>query len=115
MPTSIKWVRSSSAGSDLAVSERPGHVQIDPSRGRIEHGESDAECLAREIREELGEVKLAHLEYLGTYEDRASLDDPTVVKTLRLALYRARWMANRPRRPKSPNWSGSVPTPTGTS
>jgi 8-oxo-dGTP pyrophosphatase MutT (NUDIX family) len=55
--------------------------------GRIEPGESDAECLAREIREELGAVKLNHLKYLGTYEDRASLDDPTVVKTLRLVLY----------------------------
>jgi ADP-ribose pyrophosphatase YjhB (NUDIX family) len=56
--------------------------------GRIESGESDTGCLGREIREELGEVKLTHLEYLGTYEDRASFDDPTVVKTLRLVLYR---------------------------
>lgn len=56
--------------------------------GRVESGESDVECLARELREELGEVTLTHLEYLGTYEDRASLDDPTIVKTLRLALYR---------------------------
>jgi hypothetical protein len=31
---------------------------------------------------------LTRLEHLGTYEDRASLDDPTVVKTLRLVLYR---------------------------
>ena len=56
--------------------------------GRIEPGESDAECLARELREELGSVSLSHAEYLGTYEDRASLDDPTVVKTVRIALYR---------------------------
>ncbi len=56
--------------------------------GRIELGESDAECLAREIREELGDVALNRLQYLGTYEDRASLDDATVVRTLRLVLYR---------------------------
>lgn len=56
--------------------------------GRIEAGESDLECLARELREELGEVALRNVEYVGAYEDRAALDDPTVVKTLRIALYR---------------------------
>lgn len=56
--------------------------------GRIEAGESDLECLARELCEELGEVALRNVEYVGTYEDRAALDDPTVVKTLRIALYR---------------------------
>jgi 8-oxo-dGTP pyrophosphatase MutT (NUDIX family) len=56
--------------------------------GRIETGESDLECLARELHEELGEVALQNVEYVGTYEDRAALDDPTVVKTLRIALYR---------------------------
>lgn len=56
--------------------------------GRVEPGESDLECLARELREELGDVALAQVEHLGTYEDRASLDDPTVVKTLRIILYR---------------------------
>ena len=56
--------------------------------GRVEAGESDLECLTRELREELGDVALDRVEYLGTYEDRASLDDPTVVKTLRIILYR---------------------------
>ena len=56
--------------------------------GRVEVGESDAECLARELCEELGDVTLSRVEYLGTYEDRASLDDPSVVKTVRIALYR---------------------------
>ena len=56
--------------------------------GRIEAGESDLECLAREIREELGTVSLEKMEYLGTYEDRAALDDPSVRKSLRIALYR---------------------------
>ena len=57
--------------------------------GRIEAGESDLDCLTRELREELGEVALGNVEYVGTYEDRAALDDPTIVKTLRIALYRA--------------------------
>jgi ADP-ribose pyrophosphatase YjhB (NUDIX family) len=56
--------------------------------GRREAGESDLDCLTREIAEELGDVVLTHVEYIGTYEDRAALDDPTVVKTLRMALYR---------------------------
>ncbi len=56
--------------------------------GRLEPGESDAECLTRELSEELGAVTLTGAEHLGTYEDRASLDDPTVVKTVRIALYR---------------------------
>ena len=55
--------------------------------GRVEVGESDAECLARELCEELGDVTLLRAEYLGTYEDRAALDDPAVVKTVRIALY----------------------------
>ena len=56
--------------------------------GRIEVGESDLGCLAREIREELGAISLEKIEYLGTYEDRAALDDPSVTKSLRIALYR---------------------------
>ncbi|OGB94782.1 MAG: hypothetical protein A2Z31_05875 [candidate division NC10 bacterium RBG_16_65_8] len=56
--------------------------------GRIEPGESDLDCLRRELQEELGDVSLTHVEFLGAYEERASLDDPTVVKTLRIALYR---------------------------
>jgi len=56
--------------------------------GRIEAGESDLDCLTRELREELGAVALGNVEYVGTYEDRAALDDPAIVKTLRIALYR---------------------------
>jgi 8-oxo-dGTP diphosphatase len=56
--------------------------------GRIEPGESDRECLVREIREELGAVTLGRTEYVGTYEDQASMDDPNVVKRLRISLYR---------------------------
>lgn len=55
--------------------------------GRIEPGESPLECLAREIHEELGAVKIATPEYLGTYTDRAATDDPTIVKTVKIQLY----------------------------
>ena len=58
--------------------------------GRIEAGESETACLARELREELGDVTCADLERLGTYQDRAAHDDPALVKSLRLTLYRGR-------------------------
>ncbi|MHB9023139.1 MAG: NUDIX hydrolase [Armatimonadota bacterium] len=56
--------------------------------GRFEKGETAEQCLRREVREELGEVTLGPLEYIGTYEDRAAADDPTVVKTVKIELYR---------------------------
>ncbi len=58
--------------------------------GRIEPGESDRACLARELREELGDVRCADVELIGTYEDLAANDDPTIARRLRLTLYRGR-------------------------
>jgi 8-oxo-dGTP pyrophosphatase MutT (NUDIX family) len=58
--------------------------------GRIEADETDLACLAREVREELGDVSLEAVEYLGAYQDRAAFDDPSIVKTLRIVLYRGR-------------------------
>ena len=55
--------------------------------GRIESGESHRACLDREIREELGGITVTDAAYLGTYEDRASLDDPSLIKTVRIELY----------------------------
>jgi 8-oxo-dGTP pyrophosphatase MutT (NUDIX family) len=53
--------------------------------GRFEPGECAAECLARELREELGEVGTGPLEYLGIYTDRAADDES---KTVQVELYR---------------------------
>lgn len=56
--------------------------------GCIEPGESVEECLNREIREELGDVTLKNVEYVGTYMDRAASDDPSVEKTVEIRLYK---------------------------
>jgi 8-oxo-dGTP diphosphatase len=56
--------------------------------GRIAPGETHLRCLERELREELGDVIMTNIDYVGTYEDRASLDDPAVHKSLRIVLYR---------------------------
>ncbi len=56
--------------------------------GRVEAGEGALDCLARELREELGAVEAAGVDYLGTYEDRAASDDPTEHKTVEIVLYR---------------------------
>ncbi len=55
--------------------------------GRVEPGENALQCLERELREELGEVTAVAPEYLGTYTDIAHSDDPSIVKTLEMALY----------------------------
>lgn len=54
--------------------------------GCFEPGESAAQCLNRELREELGDVRTEGVEYLGTYTDRAAGTQP---KTVRIELYRA--------------------------
>jgi 8-oxo-dGTP pyrophosphatase MutT (NUDIX family) len=54
--------------------------------GCIEPGESAVECLERELREELGDVAVRALEYLGTYTDRAAGSD--AARTVQIELYR---------------------------
>jgi 8-oxo-dGTP pyrophosphatase MutT (NUDIX family)/Fe-S-cluster containining protein len=53
--------------------------------GCLEPGESALECLARELREELGEVSVSGLEYIGSYSDRAA---GSAGKTVKIELYR---------------------------
>lgn len=52
--------------------------------GCKEPGETSVECLLRELHEELGDVQVEALEYLGTYSDRAAGDES---KTVQIELY----------------------------
>lgn len=52
--------------------------------GTLEPGETAEECLRRECREELGEVEVSNLRYLGDYESPAAGQDG---KTVRIELY----------------------------
>ncbi|MEO8129702.1 MAG: NUDIX domain-containing protein [Bryobacteraceae bacterium] len=52
--------------------------------GVIEPGETAGECLRRECREELGDVEVSHIEYLGVYESAAAGQEG---KMVRIVLY----------------------------
>lgn len=56
--------------------------------GRIEDGETDRECLDRELAEELGPVAARDVQRVGVYEGIAHHDDPNIRKTLEIRLYR---------------------------
>jgi 8-oxo-dGTP pyrophosphatase MutT (NUDIX family) len=53
--------------------------------GKFEKGESATECLAREIHEELGDVRLSGIGLVGTYNDEAAESG----KRIRVELYSA--------------------------
>src|SRR5437667_6867150 len=55
--------------------------------GCKEPGESALDCLARELREELGDVEVSEPEYIGMYSDHAAGSD--ALKTVQIELYRA--------------------------
>jgi 8-oxo-dGTP pyrophosphatase MutT (NUDIX family) len=52
--------------------------------GTLEPGETPEECLRRECREELGEVEVSKLQYLGCYDSPAAGQNN---KTVRIELY----------------------------
>lgn len=62
--------------------------------GCIEPGESAEQCMTREIQEELGDVTAKNVEYVETYEDIAASDDPSVVKTVEIVLYKGNIIGN---------------------
>lgn len=57
--------------------------------GCREPGESALDCLARELREELGPVQVSSVEYIGAYSDRAAGTEAGPPKTVQIELYRA--------------------------
>lgn len=57
--------------------------------GCRERGESAADCLSRELREELGDVVARGVEFVGVYTDRAAGAIAAPPKTVRIELYRA--------------------------
>jgi 8-oxo-dGTP diphosphatase len=57
--------------------------------GCYEPGETAMQCLARELKEELGDVRVGPLEYIGTYSDVAAGSESGPPKTVRVELYQA--------------------------
>jgi 8-oxo-dGTP pyrophosphatase MutT (NUDIX family) len=52
--------------------------------GTLEPGETEEECLRRECREELGEVEVSNIHYVGEYESPAA---GQAGKTVKILLY----------------------------
>src|SRR5580698_3897390 len=73
-------------GKVLLCRKKRGHSLLILPGGKREAGESSLECLARELREELGEVTAVSPELVGVYTHEAMGKKG---KLVRIELYRA--------------------------
>ena len=72
-------------GRMLLCRKRSGTSLLILPGGCIEPGESDWQCLEREAREELGDVRVSDAEYIATYDTPAATGG-----TVRIELYSAK-------------------------
>jgi 8-oxo-dGTP diphosphatase len=73
-------------GKILLCRKKSGHPLLILPGGKREAGESSLECLARELREELGDVTAVAPELVGVYAHEAA---GAAGKIVRIELYRA--------------------------
>lgn len=75
-------------GNILLCRKKKGTSKLILPGGSIEKGETPQDAIIREVREELGtNVKIQELRYLGTYEDKAAFDNPSINKFVQIVLY----------------------------
>ncbi len=70
----------------LLCKKKKGGALILPG-GKIEHGETPEECVKREVREELGGIKVVRLRLVGSYEDVAARLHGEMHRRIRIELF----------------------------
>jgi len=73
-------------GQILLCKKKKGGALILPG-GKIEPGESPEECVKREVREELGGIKVVNLSLVGSYEDVAARLHGEMHRRIRIELF----------------------------